>query len=65
MASHSKRMEERLSGNVMTADDVADYLRISRESVVRLFKANRIKATKVGILWRCLRTDVDRFMGQT
>lgn len=65
MSVNSKRTQERLSGNVMTADDVAEYLKISRESAVRLFKRKAIRATKVGILWRCLRTDVDRFMEQT
>ena len=62
MDQNSNRVGARLSGEVMTADDVAEHLRVSRQSVVRLFKRGAIRATKVGILWRCYRVDVDRFM---
>ena len=65
MAEISKRKQQRLNGEVMTPQMVADFLGFSTTKVVRLFQKETIKAKKIGSQWRCLRADVDKFMAQT
>lgn len=62
MANESKRVKDRIEGNVLTADEAADYLKIGRKTAIRLFISGEIPARKVGREWRVLRSFVDNYM---
>ncbi len=49
---------------LMTIDDVASYMRVSRFTVYRLAKGHSIPATKIGRQWRFLREEIDQWMRQ-
>lgn len=65
MTATNKRVSDRLSGKALTPIDVAKYLQVSRQTVVRLFKAKKIEAQKVGVQWRTTPKAVDNFMSQS
>ena len=48
MAKMSKRMQQRLTGEVMDVDSVAIFLGFSTAKVRRLFEKQVIKAKKIG-----------------
>lgn len=48
---------------VMTADEVADVLRISYKTVLRLRERGELPGRKVGREWRFNRRDVMEYMG--
>lgn len=39
-------------GDVMTVDEVADYMRVSTKTVYNLIQKKRIKAKRIGREWR-------------
>jgi len=47
---------------VMTVDQVADYLQLNRLTVYRYVREGKIPAAKIGKVYRILRADVDRFL---
>jgi excisionase family DNA binding protein len=47
---------------VMTADEVAEYLRIPRSSVYKLSQEGRIPCQKAGRRWRFRREAIDRWL---
>lgn len=44
---------------LMTLGEVADYLRLSKDTVYRMASGGRMPASKVGNQWRFRRDDVD------
>ena len=46
----------------MTIEEVADYLRLSKDTVYRMAQAGRIPASKVGTQWRFRQDDVDDWL---
>lgn len=49
---------------LMTIDEVAAYLRLSKDTVYRMAQSGRIPGSKVGTQWRFRRGDVDRWLEQ-
>lgn len=49
--------------HVLTADEAADYLRVSRKTLYRLVSASKIPGQKVGWSWRFRRADLVAFLG--
>ena len=47
---------------VMTVDQVAEYLQVSKRKVYDLAAAGEIPAAKVGDQWRFYRPEVDRWL---
>ncbi|MBI3322672.1 MAG: helix-turn-helix domain-containing protein [Candidatus Omnitrophica bacterium] len=47
---------------LMTIDEVALYMQVSRFTVYRLAKDHTIPASKVGRQWRFQREDIERWM---
>lgn len=47
---------------LMTLEEVADYLRLSKDTIYRMAHAGTIPASKVGTQWRFRREDVDRWI---
>jgi len=54
----------RLSDNVLTVDELADYLRVHRSTIYRLLKRGALPAFKVGSDWRFHRESIDRWREQ-
>jgi excisionase family DNA binding protein len=48
---------------LLTAAEVAGWLRISDDSVYRLVAAGQLRAVKVGGLWRFRRADIEELLG--
>jgi len=49
---------------LMTIEEVASYLRLSKDTVYRMAQAGKIPASKVGQQWRFRREDVDAWLEQ-
>lgn len=49
--------------DVLTAEEAAEYLRVSRKTLYRLVSAGRIPGQKVGRSWRFRRDDLIAFLG--
>ena len=49
---------------LMTLDEVAAFLRLSKDTVYRMAQSGRIPASKVGTQWRFRRSDVEAWLEQ-
>ncbi|HEV56212.1 MAG TPA: DNA-binding protein [Phycisphaerales bacterium] len=49
---------------LMTLDEVAAYLRLSKDTVYRMAQSGKIPASKVGTQWRFRQSDVDAWLEQ-
>ena len=49
---------------LMTIDEVAAYLRLSKDTVYRMAQSGKIPASKVGTQWRFRQSDVDAWLEQ-
>ena len=47
---------------LMTIEEVAQYMRVSRFTVYRLAKSHSIPATKIGRQWRFQREEIDQWV---
>lgn len=47
---------------LLTLEEVADYLRLSKDTVYRMAHSGTIPASKVGTQWRFRKDDVDRWI---
>lgn len=47
---------------LMTIEEVAQYMRVSRFTVYRLAKGRSIPATKIGRQWRFQREEIDQWV---
>lgn len=47
---------------VMTVDQVASYLQVSKRTVYGMAQAGELPAAKVGEQWRFLRPEIDRWL---
>ena len=46
----------------MTLDEVAGYLRLSKDTAYRMAQAGTLPASKVGVQWRFRKADVDNWL---
>ena len=49
---------------LMTVQELADYLRVTKKTIYRLFRQNKIPAAKVGHQWRFDKTSIDEWLHQ-
>lgn len=49
---------------LLTAEEVANILRVSYRSVVRYIESGRLRASKIG-MWRIRQSDLDSFLDRT
>jgi excisionase family DNA binding protein len=61
MALENTRLQNRLSGNVLTPDEVAKILKVSKATVIRRFRDGTIPAKLIGKKWRCRAEALDEF----
>ncbi len=57
MTEDAKPLDE-----VMTIQEVADYLKVTRQTVYKLLKNGNLKAFKIGRSTRILRSELKRFI---
>ncbi|HAA85874.1 MAG TPA: hypothetical protein DCE14_05960 [Kosmotogaceae bacterium] len=57
MTEDAKPLDE-----VMTIQEVADYLKLTRQTVYKLLKNGDLKAFKIGRSIRILRSEIKRFI---
>ena len=50
------------SGDVLTIDELADYLKISRSTLYKLAQEGRVPCRKVGRHWRFRKQAIDRWL---
>ena len=50
------------TNDLMTLDEVAAYLRLSKDTAYRMAQGGNLPASKVGVQWRFRRADVDRWL---
>jgi len=51
-----------MARQVMTVEEVAEYLRVTSSSIYEWAKAGKMPAAKVGRLWRFHREEIDAWM---
>ena len=56
-------MDEAL-GDILTIDELANYLRISRSTLYKLAQEGRVPCQKVGRHWRFRKQAIDRWLGE-
>ena len=57
-------MENPTVPHLMTIEEVAAYLRLSKDTVYRMAQSGRIPASKVGTQWRFRQDDVDDWLDE-
>jgi excisionase family DNA binding protein len=50
-----------INSKVMTASELADYLKVHRSTIYRLLKNNRLPAFRVGSDWRFNKDVIDQW----
>ena len=48
--------------NILTTDEAAQYLKISKATLLNHIRERKIKAKKVGRSWRILQSELYRFL---
>lgn len=70
LSSRRKADEANIGGNpmqevkrdvVLTTDEVVQYFKLSKTTILKYVRLGRIKATKAGRGWKFLQSDLDRF----
>jgi excisionase family DNA binding protein len=54
-----------LPGNVLTIEELAIYLKISKSTLYKLVREGKIPSQKVGRHWRFLKKSIDRWLEET
>ena len=49
---------------IMTPEELAEYLRVSRQTIYNLLWRGEIPGMKVGTHWRLKKTDVEKWISQ-
>ncbi|MBI4881566.1 MAG: helix-turn-helix domain-containing protein [Planctomycetes bacterium] len=52
-------------GSVLTIDELADYLKVSKSTLYKLAREGRVPGQKVGRHWRFRKETIDRWLEQS
>jgi len=52
------------AGNVLTIDELAEYLKVSKSTLYKLAQEGKVPSQKVGRHWRFHRETIDRWLGE-
>jgi excisionase family DNA binding protein len=52
------------AGDVLTIEEIADYLKVSKSTLYKLAQEGKVPAQKVGRHWRFHRETIDRWLGE-
>jgi len=58
------QMAKQTQGTVMTIDDLAKYLKLSKSTLYKLCAEGKVPGTKVGRHWRFHLAVIDHWLGQ-
>gem|GEM_PF-1335665 len=58
----SRKEGGNMADEVMTIPEVAEYLKVTRQTVHRLMKSGELKAFKIGRSTRILRSEIEKFV---
>ena len=58
----NKKKEKEIE--ILTVDEVADFLRLSKVTIYRLINSGELPAYKIGASWRISKSDLGRFINQ-
>jgi len=50
-----------MPGEILTVDELAEYLRVHRSTIYRLVKARKLPAFRIGSDWRFNREQIDEW----
>ena len=51
-----------MSGDILTVEDVAEYLKLAKKTVYKLAAEKKIPAFRVGKFWRFRKTEIDEWI---
>lgn len=60
--NNSEDVGKGLRAEVLTPDEVAKLLRVSKRTVERLCQSGKLRAIRVGRLWRIPRSSLEEFL---
>ena len=60
----TKKQNSHASSGMLTVDEVAEYLRVSRATICRWCGTGKLPAFKVGKSWRVQQKDLDHYIDQ-
>ena len=64
IASQRKRaMAQKQTDSVLTIDDLAEYLKLSKSTLYKLAQEGKVPGQKVGRHWRFHKAVIDRWLG--
>ena len=50
--------------DILTVEQAAEYLQVTTKTIYNLVDANKLKASKVGRVWRIRKSDIDEYLEQ-
>ncbi len=50
---------------IYTPEQAAEVLAVNRETVYKLLRSGKLKASRIGKLWRISEADLEQFMNET
>jgi excisionase family DNA binding protein len=53
-----------MTQQLMTVDEVADYLQLNRQTISRMAQRGELPAVKIGRHWRFRRETLDRYLDE-
>ena len=53
-----------MDDTLLTREEAADVLKVSRNTMFRLLREGQIRASKVGATWRVRKSDLDRYLAR-
>ena len=62
LMNRRKKNAQAMAPALMTLEEVASYLRLSKDTVYRMASAGKLPASKVGSQWRFRKVDVDLWL---
>lgn len=60
-----RAIDDKPAMDILNLDEIAEYLRVSNQTVYNMIRAGRIRAYKVGREWRFLRADIMAYLDST
>ena len=53
-----------MENDILTIEEAAELLKISTKTVYILVRGNKLRASKVGRMWRIKKADIDDYLSQ-
>ena len=50
--------------DILTIEEAAELLKLSTKTIYRMVRENKLKASKIGRVWRIKKSDIDDYLSQ-